>query len=975
MSYPIPVVPRSRAAGLLLSLAVVLVLGSDPSQAATVIVTNANDSETPGDGCSLREALLAASGVLEPDCGPLLTPGGHTINFNVPDPGPAALPGSPHVVTITPLTPLPSLSGPGAVIDGTTQPSYGGPAATCPGPQAAFGATPYGPLLIEIDGSNYPIGGGGLHIASPSGDGNTIRGLVMNRFAATQAAAIKLDRANGNHIECNLLGTTAVGSAIGGNQYGVRISGGSDNVIEGNLISGATGASPFPVLVESSSLVPTDRTVIRNNRIGTDATGTLGLSPGGGIELLDGGPGTVDDSVIVGNLISQAVGVQVDGPSRTRIQGNRIGTNAAGTGAIAVANSVGVRLNGLAADTLIGTDGDGVGDAAEGNLISGNRFGIQDTTGVAGTGGHHIAGNFIGVDVTGNAALPNTETGIFMVNSTNDVIGTDGDGSPGDAVEGNVISGNGQGGVSLTCVACKVSGNYVGVGADGVTAVPNAVGVLIIAGTGNVLGTDGDGLSDTLERNVISGNTTGAGIGVSLTHELGSGHRVAGNYIGLDTTGTIAVPNRVGVRLQDGAHNDVVGTNGDGTGDAAERNVISGNTQQGVLLFKSNSKQVENNRIAGNWIGLSATGGATIANGTGGISVSGARNNIIGSDNSDPNEANVIVGHTTSATSYGIELTNFAATGNRVEGNFIGTNATGSVVFPNALGVQMSDFSTTTVRRNLIIGNTVRGVDISAAQFLNTPDGSVDNCIVGNAEGARLVFAPPIVFENNWWGAASGPSGDGAGSGDSAFNIDFDPWLVAAPPLTVGCPTALVPSIGKAFLDAQIPNGGTTLLTVTISNPSSAASVTAVTFSDTLPGGLQIAAPAPTASGCGGSLSGSIGGTVFGITGGTIAPSSTCIVQVTVLGIADGPQTNQITNFTSNPAPASASSNAATVEVTPSADLAVTKTDGVVTATPGGSVTYTITASNAGPSNTTGTVADTFPASLTCNWTCVGAGG
>src|SRR5205823_11089173 len=52
------------------------------------------------------------------------------------------------------------------------------------------------------------------------------------------------------------------------------------------------------------------------------------------------------------------------------------------------------------------------------------------------------------------------------------------------------------------------------------------------------------------------------------------------------------------------------------------------------------------------------------------------------------------------------------------------------------------------------------------------------------------------------------------------------------------------------------------------------------------------------------------------------------------------------------------------------------KTDGVTTFTPGGSVTYTITASNAGPSNAPGsTVADTFPASLTCTWTCVGAGG
>ncbi|MFN0110263.1 MAG: HYR domain-containing protein, partial [Blastocatellia bacterium] len=60
-----------------------------------------------------------------------------------------------------------------------------------------------------------------------------------------------------------------------------------------------------------------------------------------------------------------------------------------------------------------------------------------------------------------------------------------------------------------------------------------------------------------------------------------------------------------------------------------------------------------------------------------------------------------------------------------------------------------------------------------------------------------------------------------------------------------------------------------------------------------------------------------------------------------------------------------------------SADLQITKTDGVATATPGGSVTYTIVASNSGPDAVTGaTVADTFPAVITgATWTCVGAGG
>ncbi len=60
----------------------------------------------------------------------------------------------------------------------------------------------------------------------------------------------------------------------------------------------------------------------------------------------------------------------------------------------------------------------------------------------------------------------------------------------------------------------------------------------------------------------------------------------------------------------------------------------------------------------------------------------------------------------------------------------------------------------------------------------------------------------------------------------------------------------------------------------------------------------------------------------------------------------------------------------------PVADLSITKTDGTNTFQPGGSTTYTIVASNAGPSDAPGaTVADSFPAALSCNWTCAGSGG
>ncbi len=69
--------------------------------------------------------------------------------------------------------------------------------------------------------------------------------------------------------------------------------------------------------------------------------------------------------------------------------------------------------------------------------------------------------------------------------------------------------------------------------------------------------------------------------------------------------------------------------------------------------------------------------------------------------------------------------------------------------------------------------------------------------------------------------------------------------------------------------------------------------------------------------------------------------------------------------------------NSATDEddLTPQADLSITKTDGVTSALPGESVTYTLTVTNAGPSVATGTVTDLFPPELDCAWTCAGSGG
>jgi len=63
----------------------------------------------------------------------------------------------------------------------------------------------------------------------------------------------------------------------------------------------------------------------------------------------------------------------------------------------------------------------------------------------------------------------------------------------------------------------------------------------------------------------------------------GDNHWVHGNYIGTDATGTLARGN-----AQNGVHAAAaltrIGTNGDGTNDVAERNLISGNGGNGVVI-------------------------------------------------------------------------------------------------------------------------------------------------------------------------------------------------------------------------------------------------------------------------------------------------------------------------------------------------------------------------------------------------------
>src|SRR5207244_3576113 len=144
----------------------------------------------------------------------------------------------------------------------------------------------------------------------------------------------------------------------------------------------------------------------------------------------------------------------------------------------------------------------------------------------------------------------------------------------------------------------------------------------------------------------------------------------------------------------------------------------------------------------------------------------------------------------------------------------------------------------------------------------------------------------------------------------------------------------------------------------------------------------------------GGSVTYTVNATVSSSKTGNLVNTATVSSSVTDPGVfpnsatdtapATAAATNNVNHTTTTTASSgvtdvNAANNTATDTDTQasSANLAVSKTDGVATYTPGGSTTYTITFSNAGPSNVTGaTIADSFPAAITSDsWTCVAAGG
>jgi autotransporter-associated beta strand protein len=492
------------------------------------LVTTTADS---GPG-SLRDALAQ----INADAGHSLYPSRNDptkdeIDFDIPttDPGYNSATGA---FTIEPLSALPAITEP-VTIDGYSQPGASPNTLTAgdnavlsiqlDGASAGLGANGLhimaGNSLVQgLDITNFqwigaPTYQGGVAILLDSNGGNVIQG----NFLGTDPSGTK---AMGNVEGVNALlgafsntigGTTpAARNLISGNIDGFYASTGATTSAQGNVIEGnyvglnAAGTAAIPNTedgVDPSSFDTVGGTTLgagnvisgnlrfgigfygsdiaaQGNLVGTDATGAIAMGNDWGIFDFQGSGNLIGGTTASArNVISaNAVGIEIAGNYTYNdiVQGNYIGTNAAGTAALGNAED-GILLAFTSANTIGGTT------PGAGNVISGNgSYGIELASSPGFEASNNLLeGNFIGTDAVGTRALGNQSDGIRIYTGADDnQIGAPPTGSA--AGFGNTIAFNGGAGVAVidaTSVDNTIRGNSIfgnsglgiDLGDDGVT--------------------------------------------------------------------------------------------------------------------------------------------------------------------------------------------------------------------------------------------------------------------------------------------------------------------------------------------------------------------------------------------------------------------------------------------------------------------------------------------------------------------------
>lgn len=626
--------------------------------------------------------------------------------------------------SITLASPLPAVSVP-VYLNATSQPGYSG--------------TP----LIQINGWGLSIGAGN----------STVRGFDI--VSTNGGPLITLAQAGSNVIQGNWLGVDATGTAKAGNsQYGIYVNNVGNNQIGGttaaqrNVISGSTaipnnGTTPGSSGVYIFGLNATAN-IVQGNYIGTNAAGTAAIGNVVGVDIewsanfnQVGGTAAGAGNVIAGNswrnILTQ------NQAYRTQMQGNIVGLNAAGTAALNTSTNVGIDIE-YSNDNTVGGTAPG-----SRNIISGHQFGIY-CYGFSGNQGgfNFIQGNYIGTDINGTAAIPNTTSGVVLQSQSNTLGGTS-------ASARNVISGN-LVGLTVYTAFNTVQGNYIGLNANG-TALGNTGNGVLMEGVGGNIGGTAAGAG-----NVISGN----GNGIVVDKQFGT---IQGNFIGTNPAGTAAIPNVANGILLNAGSTTIGGSA------AGARNVISGNFGAGIKLFGNDTNT--GNVIQGNYIGLNAAGTGGIGNGQAGVSIQGQAQVTVGNG-----AANLIAFN----GGAGVDVTQSTATANRISQNSIYSNG----------GI---------------------GIDLGA-------DGVTNNHPGGLVTGPNGLLNHPLLSTVSFGGSSTTVTGTFNGAANATYTLEF-----------YSTPVGGVSPQGKTYLgnkSVTTDAGGNVSFSATVAATTSGLPVTAL---------------------------------------------------------------------------------------------------------------------------------------------------
>ena len=252
------------------------------------------------------------------------------------------------------------------------------------------------------------------------------------------------------------------------------------------------------------------------------------------------------------------------------------------------------------------------------------------------------------------------------------------------------------------------------------TAHANGAGIVIAGGDDNTIGGTTAADADTISENL------GSGIAI----DNGQGNKIEGDFIGTISFGPYQGNGLDGVKIEGAnAKNNIVGGPA-----AADANVISGNTDNGVEIITS----ANNNYIENNLIGTMPNGMIDQGNFGDGVYIgSDANNNFIGVLTATIEGKQTGVGNVISGNgSFGVEITGFGTDLNTLVCNVIGTDTAGDHSIPNYRGGVLihggaSDNLVGTVvaaSHNLISGNFYDGITISG---VNTTDNLVESDFIG----------------------------------------------------------------------------------------------------------------------------------------------------------------------------------------------------------------------------------------------------